>query len=322
MTALLEMKQHLKIFYSRYDIYLIPGLKFLLAFFAFLTINSQIGFMTKITSPAVSILLALICSFLPVNLIAVFGGLLICAHAFAISMEVFAVSAGLLFVMYALYFRVSPGYGYVLVLTPVAFFLKIPYVMPLTMGLLGGPVCAVPVACGTIIYYLLYYMKNNETMLLSSESEQMASRLADLVENVLNNKTVILTILVFAVVLLVVYGIHRMSVDYAWYIAIGAGAVLNVVLFLLGALVMQIRVPIVSLVLGTLGSVLIALIVEFFVFSVDYSRTEYAQFEDDEYYYYVKAVPKMSIAIPEKKVKKISSGKQNSSGRRTGRKKH
>jgi hypothetical protein len=321
MTALLEMKQHLKIFYSRYDIYLIPGLKFLLALFSFLMINGQIGFMTKITSPAVSLLLALICSFLPVNLIAVFGGLLICAHAFAISMEVFAVAAGLLFVMYVIYFRVAPRYGYVLVLTPVAFYLQIPYAVPLAMGLLGGPACAVPIACGTVIYYLMYYMKNNETMLLSSESGQMASKLADLVENVLNNKTVILTILVFTVVLLVVYGIHRMSVDYAWYLAIGAGGATNVVLFLLGALIMQVRTPIISLVVGTLVSVLIALAVEFFVFSVDYSRTEYAQFEDDEYYYYVKAVPKMSIAIPEKKVKKISSGRQSSSGRRSSRKK-
>jgi hypothetical protein len=83
------------------------------------------------------------------------------------------------------------------------------------------------------------------------------------------------------------------------------------VLFLAGALVMQVKVPIIPLLIGTLVSLLIALIVEFFVFSVDYSRTEYAQFEDDEYYYYVKAVPKMSIAIPEKKVKKINSRKKN-----------
>ena len=31
------------------------------------------------------------------------------------------------------------------------------------------------------------------------------------------------------------------------------------------------------------------------------------QFEDDEYYYYVKAVPKMTVAAPEKTVKKINS---------------
>ena len=28
--------------------------------------------------------------------------------------------------------------------------LKIPYAVPLTMGLLGGPACVVPVACGTV----------------------------------------------------------------------------------------------------------------------------------------------------------------------------
>lgn len=149
MTALLEMKQRMKEFYAKYDIYVIPAVKFCLALAAFLTINSQIGFMEKITSPVFSVLMALLCSFLPVNLIAVFGGLLICAHAFALSIEVFAMTAGLLVIMYLLYFRIAPGQGYVLVLTPLAFLLQIPYVLPLVLGLVGGPVCAVPVAFGT-----------------------------------------------------------------------------------------------------------------------------------------------------------------------------
>ncbi len=317
MTQLLEIKQRLKGFYARYDVYLIPALKFLLAFFAFLLINGQIGFMERLTSPAVSLLLALLCSLLPVNMIAVFGGILLCAHAFALSLEVFAMTVGILFVLYAVYFRVAPEYGVVLVLTPVAFLLKIPYAMPLVLGLLGGPAAAVPIAGGTIIYYLMYYMKNNETMLISSsDSEQMMSRINYLVENVLTNKTVLLTILVFAVVLMIVYMIHRMSVDYAWYFAIGAGAVVNIVLFLFGALLMDVKVSILALLLGTIVSGLIALTVEFFVFSVDYSRTEYTQFEDDEYYYYVKAVPKMSIAPREKRVKRISSRNRNGKRRR------
>ena len=261
--------------------------------------------MEKITSPVISVLLALLCSFLPVNMIAVFGSLLMCAHAFALSLEVFAMTAGLLLIMYLLYFRVAPGQGYVLVLTPLAFLLQIPYVIPLVLGLVGGPVCAVPMAFGTMLYYLMYYMKTNETMLSSTETETY------LVENVLNNKAVLMTILIFALVLMVVYAIHRMSTDYAWYMAIGSGAVLNVVLFLTGGLIMQVRISLLGLVIGTAVSVLIALLVEFFVFSVDYSRTEYAQFEDDEYYYYVKAVPKMSIAIPDKKVKKINTRRRN-----------
>ena len=316
MTALLEIKQRMKEFYAKYDIYVIPAVKFCLALAAFMSINSQIGFMEKITSPVFSVLMALLCSFLPVNLIAVFGGLLICAHAFALSIEVFAMTAGLLVIMYLLYFRIAPGQGYVLVLTPLAFMFQIPYVLPLVLGLVGGPVCAVPVAFGTIIYYLMYYMKNNETMLSSTEADAMSSRLTYLVENVLNNKAVLMTILIFALVLVVVYAIHRMSADYAWYMAIGSGAVLNVVLFLTGGLIMQVRISVAGLVIGTAVSVLIALLVEFFIFSVDYSRTEYAQFEDDEYYYYVKAVPKMSIAIPDKKVKKINSRHRNTRRKR------
>ena len=39
---------------------------------------------------------------------------------------------------------------------------------------------------------------------------------------------------------------------------------------------------------------------------MDYTRTEMVQFEDDEYYYYVKAVPKNVLAAPQKKVKRIN----------------
>ena len=57
------------------------------------------------------------------------------------------------------------------------------------------------------------------------------------------------------------------------------------------------------------------MVLQFFVFNVDYSRTEKVQFEDDEYYYYVKAVPKIVVARPEKKVKQINSQKTKAAPR-------
>ena len=55
------------------------------------------------------------------------------------------------------------------------------------------------------------------------------------------------------------------------------------------------------------GSVLgsIALLLQFVFFNLDYSRTERTQFEDDEYYYYVKAVPKVFISGTDKQVKRL-----------------
>jgi hypothetical protein len=40
---------------------------------------------------------------------------------------------------------------------------------------------------------------------------------------------------------------------------------------------------------------------------VDYSRTECVQYEDDEYYYYVKAVPKLTIVNADVRVKQINA---------------
>ena len=43
-------------------------------------------------------------------------------------------------------------------------------------------------------------------------------------------------------------------------------------------------------------------------FAVDFRRTEYVQYEDDEYYYYVKAVPKIKVTQKDRNVTDIKSG--------------
>ena len=90
-----------------------------------------------------------------------------------------------------------------------------------------------------------------------------------------------------------------------------AGAFVNVMVILIGDLMFDTNVSIFGVIVGTVISFLITGILQFFVFHVDYSRTEKVQFEDDEYYYYVKAVPKVTLARPEKKIKQIAGQKRN-----------
>ena len=49
------------------------------------------------------------------------------------------------------------------------------------------------------------------------------------------------------------------------------------------------------MILGSVLGVAIAFALKFFKFCVDFNRTERVQFEDDDYYYYVKAVPKINV---------------------------
>jgi uncharacterized protein (DUF697 family) len=317
MTTLLEFREKIKIFLSKYDIYLFPLLKFILAMTTFLLINGNVGFMSKVKSPAIALILALMCSFLPLNTITVFAALLILAHAYALSLEVFALTFVVMAVMFLLFFRTAPQYGYVLLLTPLAFVLKVPYAVPLIMGLVGGPVAAVPVACGTVIYYLLHYMKLNTTMISGTEADSVKQKLTYLVDNVLKNREMLLMAAAFALTLIIVYVIRRMSIDYAWSVAVGVGAVVDIIVILVGSMLMNVSIKILPLLLGSIVAAVLASLFQLTVFSLDYSRTEYVQFEDDEYYYYVKAVPKITIAVSEKKVKKISSQRKTGTRKKT-----
>lgn len=312
MTTLLELREKIKIFMGKYDVYIIPLLKFLLALIAFLLINGNVGFMERAKNPSISLILALMCSFLPVNLIAVFGGILILAHAYALSLEFFGIAFVIILLMVLLFFRTAPQYGYLLIVMPLAFMLKVPYVVPLAMGLVGAPAAAIPVACGTVVYYLLHYMKLNTTMLSGTESESMQQKITYLIDNVVRNREMMLMAVAFALTLLIVYVVRRMSIDYAWTIAIGTGAVADFVVLLFGSMVMGVSLKLVPVLVGSIVSAGLAILLQLAVFSMDYSRTEYVQFEDDEYYYYVKAVPKLTIAVPEKRVKKISPQKKQS----------
>ena len=63
----------------------------------------------------------------------------------------------------------------------------------------------------------------------------------------------------------------------------------------------------IPLLICTIAAVLLALVLEFFAFGGDYSRAERLEYEDDEYFYYVKAVPKASVATSERSIKKINA---------------
>lgn len=319
MKTLLEYREKMKLFLGKYDIYLFPLLKFVLALTTFLLINANVGFMARLKNPGISLVLALMCSFLPLNVTVVFGAVLVLAHTYALSLEAFAVTFILFAVMFLLFFRTAPRYGYLLIVTPLAFVLKIPYLVPVAMGLIGTPVTAVPVACGTVVYFLMHYIHLNTAMLGSAQSSTMAEKLTYLLDNAVNNKEMLLTVAAFTLTIIIVYVIRRMSVDYAWTIAVGVGIVTDLIVLLSGSMILEVSPKFVTVLLGSLVSAVLALILQITIFSLDYSRTEYVQFEDDEYYYYVKAVPKITIAVSEKTVKKISPQKKAPAGRKKER---
>ena len=305
MTNLLVLREQLKKIYSKYEAYITPMTKFLLAFVALNTINQAIGYMGALNNIAVVLILALTCSFMPWNTSVVVSAVVSLAHLYTFSMECALVALAVYLLLFILYFRFSPKGTLAVLLTPICFALKIPYVMPIALGLIGTPSATVALAGGVIVYYIIAFMNESAPILNSYESDDMVEKFRFVIDGILGNKAMFVAVVAFVATLVIVYFIRRLSVDYAWTIAIITGTLLNIMILLFGDLMFSTNISIFGLIFGSLVSVLLVKVLEFFVFNVDYSRTEMVQFEDDEYYYYVKAVPKNTVATPEKRVKTI-----------------
>ncbi|MDD2969652.1 MAG: hypothetical protein PHT89_06055 [Lachnospiraceae bacterium] len=306
MTNLLVLKERLRSFYGRNEIYITPALKFLLAFISLILINSKLGYMSRLNHIAIVLVVSLMCSFLPTNIIIVVAAAFSILHLYALSIESAAVVLVLFLVLFVLYFRFTPKDTVVVLLTPVLFILNIPYVIPITMGLVGTPASVVSVISGILIYHIMQHITAGAATLNASESSDTVVKFRFVIDGILDNKTMLVTIAAFTITLILVYFVRRMSIDHAWSFAIAAGAMADVVLLLIGDLVYDTNISVLATILGTVISIGIVIVLQFFVFNVDYSRTERVQFEDDEYYYYVKAVPKITVSTPEKKIKKIN----------------
>lgn len=306
MERLFEIRESLLRFYAKYSKYVDRIFQFIVVLLIFGFISSDIGFMKAASTPVVTLGLSVVCTFLPVTLVVFIVAALTVLQFYALSVGVAVVAAVMFLIMFIMYFRFAPGKAIIMLITPIAFMCKMPVLIPIIYGLTGTPVCVLPIAFVTVVCYMITYVKSYAATVAGAEKAEMMAQISTFIRQVFNNKEMWVAVAALTICLLLVYNMKRLSIDNSWKIAIVAGALSNIIVMTVGNLMMNIRTSYAALIIGSVVSVLIAMIVEFFVFAVDYSRTEHLQFEDDEYFYYVKAVPKVYVAAPEKTVKRIN----------------
>lgn len=309
MMQLLVIKEQIKIFYQKTSAYLNPFLKFFMAFAVFLLINQQLGFNPKLNNLPVALVLSAFCAFIPSALLVLLSMLVVIGHIFAASKILAALVAVIFLIMYCFFTKFTPNFGLVILAIPVLYFLKVPYCVPILLGLIATPLGIVPAACGVGIYFLLQAIRDLTSSTMGNSMEDILNLVRTVIDNWLANPNMIFAIFVFSAILIVTYVIRRQEFDYAFEIAILAGAVVNILGFLIGNIGFDIQVNLLSVILGTIGSAVIVYIYWFFRLTLDHTAIERIQFEDDDYYYYVKAVPKIKMTAPEKNIKKINEKK-------------
>ena len=307
MDKIYEMKQYLVQFYAKQSRWVEMGLRFVLAVLTFSLISSHVGFMSMLANPVVTIGLSIVCAFLPYVMTAIMAAGILLVQFVTLAPGIAAVSAILLFVMFAMYFRFTPSKAYILLMTPIAFAAQIPVAIPIIFGLLGGPICSIPIAFGIIVYYILAYVKSYAAVIGTVAEAGIVQQVTTFTQQLFSSKEMWMYIVSFTVCLFIVYCIRRLAIDHAWEIASAAGVLTHIIVMTFAHVVLSVNISYMPMILSSILAIVIALVARILFFSVDYSRAEHLQFEDEEYYYYVKAVPKVAVSVPEKTVKKINA---------------
>ena len=311
MTTIYLIREKIRKFFSYYGRFFMPAVKFFTCLLIFTELGKHIGFYEKLASPVAAVGLSLVGMIVPSSVLVLIAAIVTLLHLYQASVVLMVIVLIVFLILYLLLGRFDPDHGYVVLLMPILLIYHIPYLMPLLLGMFASPITIIPMACGTVIYYVLEVIRAATGSSSSFNVEEALVLVNSVMDNIMANKLMFATVIVLSITLAVVWLVRRLKVKYSFEISVGAGTLVC----LIGYLIINMRIPgavsVGNMILMTLVSGVIAFIAQFMNLAMDYSRTENARFEDDNYYYYVTAVPKIFVSEPKKEVKKFGKKKDD-----------
>lgn len=284
------------------------GIQFIGRFFAgfvlFFVVTQIYGYSSTLNELFVVLVLAMTCVFVPNSVIFLLFNLIIIMQLSALSVEVGLVYFVLIGLYYLIYQRMFPKAKLIFMMTPVFFFFHVPAILPIFVGAFIGFSGLPAILMGAFSYYLANIV---QSAVLQMENGTTTGHLYTLlVKGTTGNKELLLCILVFVLVAALVAGIHKLYVAYGWYISILVGGLVYLLAMLVGGYFADAKINILSEIIMIIISMFVVMIIQFLYNVIDYTREETFEFEDEEYYYYVKAIPKISVEEEEINITKIN----------------
>ncbi|MCR5667037.1 MAG: hypothetical protein K6G01_09430 [Eubacterium sp.] len=302
MAGLLELRDRIVGFCEEYETVVKMIARFVLAFITFLMININIGYMSTIHELWIVLVLAVICALLPINFTLFVASILVVLHLYALTPMVAGFAVAMFLMALLLYFRFVPQDGYLALVTVLLATVGAPYVLVYIAGLRKNLMSLIAILTGMVYYYFLDGIRESAALYRADTSSSL-DVLQACIGQLVQNKEMIFVIMIFLLSAIVIYVLGRQSFNHARNIALAIGAIINVagmlVFYMLTSYVS--RIPV--LCIGQAVGIGIAYLFLYMTRSLDYTRVERVQFEDDEYYYFVKAVPKQAVARTQKLIK-------------------
>ncbi len=294
--------------YKKFDRIINPIGKFIISLIIVMKLNKFFAYSPLFASLGVNMAMALLAAFLPSSWFVLLLIAVVTLQLFSVSIEATIIVFMAMLVVYLLFGRIQPRYAMLILLVPLFYSWNIPYVIPIFAGLFFGVSSIIPLGVGVGVYYFAAYIPGllerhvpNATLLEGPDI--LIEMYKYLAEVMIADRNMILSVGIFAGVVIVMYFVRKFEIDYIHYIAIGIGVIAMVVITIIGNPILKASISVGGVLLGGLIAGIIVAAMQFTKFSLDYKRSEKLQFEDDEYVYYVRTIPKIKASVQQNQSK-------------------
>lgn len=211
------------------------------------------------------------------------------------------------------YVRMAPKESWLIILTLLGFYFKIPYIAPIFAGLYFSLASAVPIIIGVFIWEFAHHFVNLVKVVETADLDiiKLTTTVGPVVQGLLDGATAnyswVFIAFVFSMTVLIVYVISHLSMDYAKELAILFGGLLCMIGLFLVQMIADIGASGLSgggIFIFSILSMILMFAIHFFDLALDYKRAERVEFSDEDNYYYVRVIPKLIVTDPKKKSKK------------------
>ena len=304
MEKLLIYRERFLKFLAARGRYIQSGVRFLGGAVLFYVLGKLFGYTEFFSEPFFILMMGVISIFIPTSAVSLIFYVVIFLELMHVSLEVTLFFVLVVVLYFLVYQRVFPETRIYLMMVPVFFYFQLPACLPIFLGMFCGIAGLPALLMGTVIYYLANMLQHTMNQLASGSAHGKVYSLV--AARAIDNKELLLYFVIFCLVTVLVTAIRRKGAAHGWNVSILAGGVVYLIGMFVGGYLVNNEIGITSQIGMIIASILIALIVQFLYNVIDYTREETFEFEDEEYYYYVRAIPKVTVEEEEFNVTQIT----------------
>lgn len=301
MSFLTEYMSQMVALYKKYEKIIVPIIKFLVALVWLFYLDVKLGQSPYLDKSYVLVGIAFASMWLPISWFVAVMQLVLLSHLLGISLVAGGIGFVLLVLYYIFYFRLAPEDTWMLMGIPMAMVLHLSLVPAVVLGLRSKLRSVIGIILSCVFYaYTLFITER-----IGRFTESYVNQALSIFKGFSISRDWIAYSLIFSITMIAVYIIRRLHIEYSFVIATVIGVLIFIITYLVVLKYFNMEYHLVKFIWNIGLGGLLLLLYKSIYHRLDYTRTENLQFEDDDYYYYVKAIPKVKALRRKKQVDNI-----------------